>query len=66
MADRDTRYAQELLAMGRPGDALLGISTSGNSRSVAYATQTAHALGLATISLTGKDGGRLADLADVV
>lgn len=65
MADRDTRYAQELLAMGRPGDALLGISTSGNSRSVAYATQTARALGLATISLTGQDGGRLADLADV-
>ena len=65
MADRDTRYAQELLAMARPGDALLGLSTSGNSRSVAYAAQTARALGLATISLTGQDGGRLADLADV-
>jgi len=65
MSDRDMRFAQELLAMARPGDVLLGISTSGNSRSVVYAAQTARALGLATISLTGAGGGRLADLVDV-
>jgi phosphoheptose isomerase len=65
MPDRDVNLAQELLALGRPGDALLGISTSGNARNVAYAAQTARALGLTVIGLTGAHGGRLADLADV-
>ena len=46
-------YAQELLVMSRSGDALLGISTSGNARNVCYAAQVARALGLTVISLTG-------------
>ena len=58
-------YAQELLVLGRPGDVLLGISTSGNARNVCYAAQVAHALGIVVISLTGAGGGRLADLADI-
>ena len=58
-------YAQELLVMARPGDALLGISTSGNARNVCYAAQVARALGLTVISLTGQDGGALASLADI-
>jgi D-sedoheptulose 7-phosphate isomerase len=58
-------YAQELLVLARPGDALLGISTSGNARNVCYAAQVARALGLKVISLTGQDGGRLATLADI-
>lgn len=57
-------YAQELLVMAHSGDALLGISTSGNARSVCYAAQVARALGLAVISLTGQQGGRLASWAD--
>jgi D-sedoheptulose 7-phosphate isomerase len=65
MPDRDVYLAQELLALGRPGDALLGISTSGNARNVAYAAQTARALGLTVMGLTGEHGGRLADLADI-
>ena len=65
MPDRDVHLAQELFALGRPGDVLLGISTSGNARNVAYAAQSARALGLRVIGLTGKDGGRLAGLADV-
>jgi len=65
MPDRDMNLAQELLALARPGDVLLGISTSGNARNVAYAAQTARALGLTVIAFTGEDGGRLADLADV-
>jgi len=65
MPDRDVNLAQELLALARPGDVLLGISTSGDARNVAYAAQTARALGLVVIALTGEDGGRLADLADV-
>lgn len=63
--DRDVGYAQELLALARPGDCLLGISTSGNARNVAYAVQTAKALGVTTLGLTGADGGRLAALADI-
>jgi D-sedoheptulose 7-phosphate isomerase len=58
-------YAQELLVMARPGDALLGISTSGNARNVCYAAQVARALGLTVLSLTGESGGVLASLADI-
>jgi D-sedoheptulose 7-phosphate isomerase len=58
-------YAQELLVMARPGDALLGISTSGNARNVCYAAQVARAIGVTVISLTGQHGGRLALLADI-
>ena len=58
-------YAQELLAITRPGDVLLGISTSGNARNVCYAAQVAHALDVTVISLTGQGGGKLAPLADV-
>ena len=65
MPDRDMNLAQELLALARPGDVLLGISTSGNARNVAYAAQTARALGLKVIALTGESGGRLAGLSDV-
>jgi D-sedoheptulose 7-phosphate isomerase len=58
-------YAQELLVMGRPGDVLLGISTSGNARNVCYAVQVARAVDMVTLSLTGAAGGRLASLVDV-
>jgi D-sedoheptulose 7-phosphate isomerase len=58
-------YAQELLVLGRPGDALLGISTSGNARNIGYAAQVARALDIAVLSLTGAGGGKLAPLADV-
>jgi D-sedoheptulose 7-phosphate isomerase len=58
-------YAQELLVMARPGDALLGISTGGNARNVCYAAQVARALELTVLSLTGADGGRLASLAHI-
>ena len=63
--DRDVNLAQELLALARPGDVLLGISTSGNARNVAYAAQTARAIGVTTIGLTGVKGGRLAELSDI-
>jgi D-sedoheptulose 7-phosphate isomerase len=58
-------YAQELLVLARPGDALLGISTSGNARNVCYAAQVGRALGVTVLSLTGQGGGKLALLADV-
>ena len=58
-------YAQELCALARPGDVLLGISTSGHAENVCLAAQTARALGVKVIALTGETGGRLAPLADV-
>lgn len=58
-------YAQELMVMARPGDALLGISTSGNAANVCYAAQVARALDMNVISLTGQKGGKLAPLADI-
>ena len=58
-------YAQELLVLARPGDVLLGISTSGNARNARYAAQVARAQGLTVISLTGEGGGKLALLADI-
>ncbi|MBD3309125.1 SIS domain-containing protein [candidate division KSB3 bacterium] len=59
------QYAQELYALGHPGDMLLGISTSGNALNVRYAVSTAKALGMTTIGLTGKTGGKLADVVDI-
>ena len=58
-------YAQQVLAYGAPGDLLIGISTSGNAANVAAAVQTARALGIPSIGLTGRDGGRLARLASL-
>ncbi len=49
-------YAQELAALGREGDVLLGISTSGRSRNVLLALSVAKALGMTTIGLTGAAG----------
>lgn len=57
-------FAQLVYALGRPGDALVAISTSGNSRNVCHAAAVARHLGLAVVALTGKDGGALRTLAD--
>jgi D-sedoheptulose 7-phosphate isomerase len=59
-------YAQELLALARPGDVLLGISTSGRARNVLLAVETAKALGLTTLGLTGHaENNPLAALVDI-
>lgn len=58
-------FAQQLFGFGRPGDAFLGISTSGNSENVIFAAVTAKALDMKVIGLTGADGGTLASLCDV-
>ena len=52
-------FARQVEALGRPGDLLVGISTSGNSANVIQAVEAAHALGMRTVGLLGKDGGRL-------
>ncbi len=62
----DLIFAQQVYAYGRPGDALLVLSTSGRSKNVLLALDVASALEMTTIGLTGGDGGCLKDRCDVV
>ncbi|MFK0573464.1 D-sedoheptulose 7-phosphate isomerase [Endozoicomonas sp.] len=57
-----SRYVE---AVGREGDVLLGISTSGNSGNIIKAVEAARAKGMKVILLSGKDGGKMAGTADV-
>ena len=58
-------FAQQVNGYGNPGDVLLGISTSGNSKNVLYAAVTAKAKGMKVIGLTGQKESKLSDMADV-
>jgi len=58
-------FAQQIYGLGRAGDVVLAISTSGKSRNVLNAVVVAKAFGLKTIVLTGRSGGELASLADL-
>lgn len=58
-------YAQQLNGLGNKGDAFIAISTSGNAKNLIYATIVAKARGLKVIALTGKDGGKIKEYADV-
>ncbi len=62
----DEAYAQQLLGLGRAGDVLITISTSGNSRNCVEAAVLAQALGVKSIGLTGQLGGRFLEVCDVV
>ena len=55
-------FSKQVKALGRPGDVLLGISTSGNSANVIAAIEAAHAKGMSVIAFTGKDGGKIGKL----
>lgn len=55
----DQVFARQVRALGRDGDVLVAISTSGNSMSVLNAVQAAQERGLAVVALTGRDGGQL-------
>lgn len=58
-------FSRYLEAVGSKGDVLFGLSTSGNSANILKAIEAAKAKGMKTIALTGKDGGKMAGLADV-
>jgi D-sedoheptulose 7-phosphate isomerase len=60
----DQVFSRQVEALGRPGDLLVGITTSGNSPNVILAVEAAKKLGMRTLALLGRDGGRLKDLAD--
>jgi len=55
-------FARQVLALGRPGDTLVVISTSGNSPGILRAVEAAQRGGLSVVALTGRDGGKLAPL----
>jgi D-sedoheptulose 7-phosphate isomerase len=55
----DEIFARQVIALGRPEDLLIGISTSGNSRNVIRAVEEARKIGMQTAGLLGKNGGAL-------
>ncbi len=57
-------FSRQIEALGRSGDVLVGISTSGNSHNVIQALKTAKEMGLVTIAMLGKDGGMTKKLVD--
>lgn len=61
----DDLFARQVRALGRRGDVSLAISTSGNSPNVLRAVEASRELGITTIALAGRDGGKLADAVDV-
>jgi D-sedoheptulose 7-phosphate isomerase len=60
----DQIFSRQVEALGRPGDLLVGLSTSGHSPNVIRAVEAARSLGMRTLGLLGRDGGRLRDLVD--
>jgi len=61
----DTIFSRQIEALGKKGDIAFGISTSGNSKNVIEGIKKAKELGISTICLLGKDGGKLKDLAEL-
>ena len=61
----DEVFARQVQGLGRAGDVLLAISTSGNSRNVIRAAEEARAAGISVIGLLGREGGALKELCDV-
>lgn len=58
----DEIFSKQVRALGKPQDVLLGISTSGNSENVIRAITAAHERGMSVVALSGRDGGRMAEL----
>jgi D-sedoheptulose 7-phosphate isomerase len=58
-------FSRQLSGLGRAGDALVAISTSGNSPNVLEAVKAARAIGIKVVGFTGAKGGTLADVADI-
>ncbi|MBU2896493.1 MULTISPECIES: D-sedoheptulose 7-phosphate isomerase [Vibrio] len=61
----DHVFSRYVEAVGSKGDVLFGLSTSGNSGNILKAIEASKAKGMKTIALTGKDGGKMAGLADI-
>ncbi len=61
----DEVFCRQTEALGKPGDVLIGISTSGNSENVLRAMRLASQMGISTVAFTGMGGGKMASMADV-
>lgn len=61
----DFIFSRFIEGLGKPGDVILGISTSGNSKNVLRAAEIAKQKKMVVVALTGNNGGELSDLADV-
>jgi D-sedoheptulose 7-phosphate isomerase len=61
----DIVFSRQIQGLGSKRDVALGLSTSGNSKNVIEGLKTAKKMGMATISLTGNKGGKMASLADI-
>lgn len=61
----DSVFTRQIAALGRAGDVVVGISTSGKSPNILKAIEYAKEIGCKTIGLTGKDGGELAKVVDI-
>ena len=61
----DQVFSKQIRAIGKNGDILLAISTSGNSENLIQAAEVANKMGIYTSAFLGKDGGRLKDLVDL-
>ena len=59
-------YRRQVQASVKPGDVVIGITTSGNSQNILWALQEAKKLGAVTIGLTGKSGGKIKEIVDIV
>ena len=57
-------FSRQVEGMGQEGDLFIGISTSGNSQNIINAFESAKAKGITTVALTGRDGGKMAQMAD--
>ncbi len=62
----DVIFSRLILGIGKPGDILVGLSTSGNSKNVVNAFEAAREKGMKTIAFTGANGGKLRDVADLL
>jgi D-sedoheptulose 7-phosphate isomerase len=62
----DSVFARQVEALGKPGDVLVGSSTSGNSKNILLAFETARRMGIKTIGMTGQVGGNMVQAADTV
>lgn len=61
----DHIFSRQLEAMARPDDLFIAISTSGNSKNILHALNTAKELGCKTLGLSGRDGGQMNELCDL-
>ncbi len=62
----DEIFSKQIKALGRSGDIFIAISTSGNSPNIIKAVEAAREIGIKVIGLTGKGGGELAPLSDIL